>query len=235
MSEEPLIVLNKITRSFSTGVYSGVESHIAALNETSLTISHGEFIAIMGPSGSGKSTLLNIIGLLIPPTSGEYRLEGQVVSGLSDSATSRIRGQSLGIIFQSFNLLAHLSAIENVCVPMQYTHIPRHKMIERARFLLQQVGLGERERAKPTQLSGGQCQRIAIARALANDPPVILADEPTGNLDQATGDEVMAIFKELHARGKTIIMVTHNPDYQRHVQRSLWIHDGKLTEGARNT
>lgn len=228
MSDTPLIVLNQLTRAFTAG-----GSVIHALRPTDLSINRGDFVTIMGPSGSGKSTLLNIFGLLTPPTSGVYTLSGQVVSSLSDSQTSHARGRLMGMVFQSFNLLPHLTIMENVCVPMQYAHVPTKQMHLRAKALLDQVGLQGRYHSRPSQLSGGQCQRVAIARALANDPPLILADEPTGNLDEKTGNEVIGIFQALSRNGKTVIMVTHNPCYEQYATRALWIHDGNVTEPKR--
>ncbi len=218
-----LIRLEGLTRAFTAG-----GSVIHALRPTDLSIRRGSFITIMGPSGSGKSTLLNIFGLLIAPTAGRYFLEGRVVSSLDDDATSAVRCHAMGMVFQSFNLLPHLTILENVCVPMQYARLPRAAMRARGKELLTRLGLGDRCASRPAQLSGGQCQRVAIARALANDPPLILADEPTGNLDEKTGVEVMGIFQELHRAGKTVIMVTHNPAYARYATQSLWIHDGKV-------
>jgi putative ABC transport system ATP-binding protein len=186
-------------------------------------------IAIDGPSGSGKSTMLNLFGLLIQPTTGTYSINGKAVSSLSDRATSRIRNQTIGMIFQSFNLLAHLTILENVCLPMQYARTGRGEMRRRAKALLDRLGLQGRYGSRPTQLSGGQCQRVAIARSLANNPPVLLADEPTGNLDEKTGIEVMQIFTELNRDGKTIILVTHNPSYERYATHRINIHDGTVT------
>ncbi len=228
MAEEPLIQLNQLAREFTAG-----GSVIHALYPTDLTINRGDFVTIMGPSGAGKSTLLNIFGLLIPPSSGSYSLNGEIVSSLSDSATSHARGRLMGMVFQSFNLLPHLTLLENVSVPMQYARIPYHQMKARAKEVLDQVGLAGRYHSRPTQLSGGQCQRVAIARALANNAPLILADEPTGNLDEKTGNEIMEIFQGLSRENKTIIMVTHNPSYEKYATRALWIKDGIVTETKR--
>ncbi len=220
----PLIQLRGLAKSYQAG---GVE--IAALRPTDLVVRHGTFLTVMGPSGSGKSTLLSLFGLLMRPSSGSYLLEGNEVSKLSDDATSAVRCRTIGMVFQSFNLLSHLTILENVCVPMQYAGLRRAAMRRRAKELLDQLGLGGRYGSRPTQLSGGQCQRVAIARSLANDPPVILADEPTGNLDEKTGQEVLGIFQELHAAGKTVIMVTHNPAYRQYATQCVSIHDGKVT------
>jgi len=202
---------------------------IDALRPTTLSIPEGAFLTVMGPSGSGKSTMLNLFGLLIQPTTGTYKINGKAVSSLSDNATSRIRNQTIGMVFQSFNLLSHLTILENVCLPMQYARIRRWEMRRRAKALLDRLGLEGRYGSRPTQLSGGQCQRVAIARALANNPPVILADEPTGNLDEKTGIEVMQIFTELNRDGKTIILVTHNPAYEKYASHKIHIHDGTVT------
>jgi putative ABC transport system ATP-binding protein len=202
---------------------------IDALRPTTLTIPEGAFLTVMGPSGSGKSTMLNLFGMLIQPTTGTYKINGKAVSSLSDNATSRLRNRTIGMIFQSFNLLAHLTILENVCLPMQYARIGRGEMRRRAKALLDRLGLEGRYGSRPTQLSGGQCQRVAIARALANNPPVLLADEPTGNLDEKTGIEVMQIFTELNRDGKTIILVTHNPSYESYASHKINIHDGTVT------
>jgi len=222
---DPLIELCGLSKTYEAG-----GAQISALRPTDLTVMRGAFLTVMGPSGSGKSTLLNLFGLLMRPTSGVYRLEGRSVSGLNDDATSAVRCRTIGMVFQSFNLLSHLTILENVCVPMQYARLHRSQMRKRAKELLDRFGLEGRYGSRPSQLSGGQCQRVAIARALANDPPMILADEPTGNLDEKTGLEVLEIFQELHRAGKTIIMVTHNPAYRKYATQTLFIHDGSATE-----
>ena len=222
----PLIELKGLAKTYEAG---GVQ--ICALRPTDLVVRGGTFLTVMGPSGSGKSTLLNLFGLLVRPTAGTYLLEGKEVSRLNDDATSAVRCHMIGMVFQSFNLLSHLTILENVCVPMLFARLPRTKMRRRAKELLDQFGLEGRYGSRPTQLSGGQCQRVAIARALANDPPVILADEPTGNLDEKTGQEVLQIFQELHRAGKTIIMVTHNPVYRKYATQTVTIHDGRAVEG----
>ncbi|MFA4945393.1 MAG: ABC transporter ATP-binding protein [Lentisphaeria bacterium] len=218
-----LIQLRGISRTYGAG-----EHLVHALHPSDLDFDAGRFTAIIGASGSGKSTLMNILGLLDPPTTGVYRLEGQDVAHLTDAARSAIRGRKIGIVFQSFNLLPHLDIRENVCIPMRYAGVRKRDMRDRASELLTRLGLGNRLHHRPTQLSGGQCQRVAIARALANDPPVILADEPTGNLDEPTGREVIRIFQELAAAARTIIMITHNPDYETAVQRVIELHDGRV-------
>ena len=172
--------------------------------------------------------MLNMLGLLDEPTSGSYLLEGRNVANLSDSARSEIRCRKIGIIFQSFNLFPHFSILENVCMPMRFAGVDRHEMKDRAADLLDRVGLGGRMNHSPSQLSGGQCQRVAIARALANNPAVLLGDEPTGNLDEKTGDEILGIFHELVAEGRTVIMVTHNAEYEKEVQRIIELHDGNV-------
>ena len=221
----PLVSLKDISKTFGVG-----DASVRALDGVSLDVAPGEVVGLRGPSGSGKSTLLNLFGLLMRPTSGTYLLEGRAVSGLNDDATSAVRCKMIGMVFQSFNLLSHLTILENVCVPMQYAGVPRATMRQRAKALLDRFGLEGRYGSRPTQLSGGQCQRVAIARALANDPPVILADEPTGNLDEKTGLEVLSIFQELHRSGKTIIMVTHNPAYRTYATQAVTIHDGRASE-----
>lgn len=172
--------------------------------------------------------MLNMLGLLDEPTSGDYLLEGRNVAKLSDTDRSDIRCRKIGIIFQSFNLFPHFSILENVCMPMRFAGVPRIEMKEHAAGLLDRVGLGSRLHHSPSQLSGGQCQRVAIARALANNPAVILGDEPTGNLDEKTGDEILGIFHELVDEGRTVIMVTHNPEYEKHVQRVIELQDGNV-------
>jgi putative ABC transport system ATP-binding protein len=219
-----MIELLKLSKQFHAGGMT-----IDALRPTSLVVPQGAFLTVMGPSGSGKSTLLNLFGLLVHPTSGVYKLNGREVSSLSDDETSHVRNQTIGMVFQSFNLLPHLTCLENVCLPMQYARNCNANMKERGKALLDQLGLKGRYFSRPTQLSGGQCQRVAIARALANEPPVILADEPTGNLDEQTGLEVMQIFSELHRAGKTIILVTHNPSYEAFSTHRIMIHDGNVT------
>ncbi|MHC4887250.1 MAG: ABC transporter ATP-binding protein [Planctomycetota bacterium] len=222
--EDEVIRLCGIEKVYRTG---GVP--VTALHPLDLSMSRGHFVAIMGPSGSGKSTLLNLLGMLDRPTQGEYFLAGENVAELDDDALSHRRCHRMGFVFQAFNLMAKLSILENVCVPMQYAEVDPAEMHDRANELLKRVGLGDRVGHRPTQLSGGQCQRVAIARALANDPPIILADEPTGNLDEKTGNEILEIFHELCAQGRTIIMVTHNPEYESIVERVVVLHDGRIT------
>ena len=218
-----LIQLQGISRVYGSG-----ENAVHALRPSTLSVEEGTFVAIYGPSGSGKSTMLNMLGLLDEPTSGAYLLEGRNVANLSDSARSEIRCRKIGIIFQSFNLFPHFSILENVCMPMRFAGVDRHEMKDRAAELLHRVGLGGRMNHSPSQLSGGQCQRVAIARALANNPAVLLGDEPTGNLDEKTGDEILGIFHELVAEGRTVIMVTHNAEYEKEVERIIELHDGNV-------
>jgi putative ABC transport system ATP-binding protein len=214
-----------------TKVYPMGDTELVALRGVDLSFERGHFIAVMGPSGCGKSTLLNLLGLLDSPTRGSYYLQGEDVGNLNDNTMSAIRCRKVGIIFQSFNLFPHFSILENVCVPMRYANVPQDEMYERAASLLSRLGLGERLYDRPTRLSGGQRQRVAIARALANDPPVVLADEPTGNLDEQTGQEVMDIFRELVDDGRTIVMVSHNPEYESQVERVVHLLDGEVVGG----
>ena len=218
-----LIHLDGISRVYGSG-----PAAVHALRPACLTIEEGTLVAIFGTSGSGKSTMLNILGLLDEPTSGDYLLEGRNVAKLSDAVRSEIRCKQIGIIFQSFNLFPHFSILENVCMPMRFAGVERKEMKDRAAELLTRVGLGSRLNHSPSQLSGGQCQRVAIARALSNRPSVILADEPTGNLDEKTGNEILDIFHELVAEGQTVIMVTHNAEYEKKVQRVIELHDGNV-------
>lgn len=218
-----------------TKVYGAGEAAVRALDGVDLTIRRGEFAAIMGPSGSGKSTLMNILGCLDRPTEGEYFLDGRDVSKLGKNELAEVRNQKLGFIFQSFNLLPRLNALENVMMPMLYD-LSRDESVktqqERAAAALESVGLKQRVHHRPGELSGGQQQRVAIARALVNNPPVILADEPTGNLDSHSSEEVLELLEELNRKGVTIVMVTHEHDVALHAQRIIWVHDGKVIERA---
>ncbi len=201
-----------------------------ALKDINLTVKKGEFIAIVGPSGSGKSTLMNILGLLDQPTSGSYELDGLDVARLQENHLAAIRNKKIGFVFQSFNLLNRTSALQNVELPMVYGGISRSERIRRATQALEAVGLGDKLDSHPNQLSGGQQQRVAIARALVTDPEIILADEPTGNLDTKTGEEVMQIFKKLNKEGKTIVLITHSDEVASQSQRVVRIKDGELTK-----
>lgn len=202
---------------------------VPVLKDVSFSVEEGEYVAIMGPSGSGKSTLMNIIGCLDTPTSGTYFLKGIDISGRSDSEMSKIRNKSIGFVFQNFNLLPKQSAVENVALPLLYSGVPRKERRERAKAALEKVGLEDRLEFKPTQLSGGQKQRVAIARAIVTKPDILLADEPTGALDTASGLQVMELFKQLNQEGMTVIMITHDPDIAAHAHRVMTIRDGILS------
>jgi putative ABC transport system ATP-binding protein len=204
------------------------EELIYALHGVDLLIRNGEYVAIMGPSGSGKSTLMNLIGCLDTPSSGKYWLAGRLVSDLNDDDLAAVRNKEIGFVFQTFNLLARTSALHNVELPMIYNGTPVEERQEKARLALEAVELGNRMMHKPSELSGGQRQRVAIARALVNSPAIVLADEPTGNLDTRTGEEIMALFSRLHGEGRTIILVTHENDIARHADRVIHIRDGRV-------
>lgn len=209
-------------------VYTLGDVELRALDHVSLAVAAGSFVAIMGASGSGKSTLMNILGCLDRPTSGRYVLAGRDVSHLSRGELADVRNVTLGFVFQSFNLLARTSAQENVELPLVYSGVPRRERVQRARVALERVGLGDRLHNHPSQLSGGQQQRVAIARAIVNQPKIVLADEPTGNLDSKTSDSVMALFQELWRAGLTIVFVTHEPDVARYASRVVVVRDGHI-------
>lgn len=215
-------------------IYKMGENEVYALNDVSLHIEDKEFVSIIGPSGSGKSTLMNMLGCLDVPTKGTYTLDGYDVGSKTDDELAAIRNEKIGFVFQGFNLLPKLSALENVELPLIYQGVPARERRERARKALESVGLGERVDHKPTELSGGQQQRVAIARALVTNPPIILGDEPTGNLDSKSGKEVMEIFKELHKKGNTIILITHDSGVAAQAERIVRIQDGKLYEENSN-
>jgi putative ABC transport system ATP-binding protein len=206
----------------------GSEQQVQALRGVSLAIDPNEYVAVMGPSGSGKSTLMNLIGCLDTPTQGRYWLNGQLVSELNDDELARIRNKEIGFVFQTFNLLARATALHNVELPLIYAGVSAGQRTERAREALTQVGMGHRTHHKPSELSGGQRQRVAIARALVNSPSILLADEPTGNLDSQTGNEIMALFDDLHQRGNTIVLVTHEHDIAEYAHRTIHLKDGLL-------
>jgi putative ABC transport system ATP-binding protein len=201
---------------------------VHALSGVDLTIHKGEYVAIMGPSGSGKSTLMNLIGCLDSPSAGNYWLAGRLVSDLDDDELAYIRNKEIGFVFQTFNLLPRATALHNVELPLIYNGTPSEERIEKAKLALERVDLTSRMGHKPNELSGGQRQRVAIARALVNSPSIVLADEPTGNLDSKTGEEIMALFANLHAQGNTIIVVTHENDIAQHAHRVIYIRDGKI-------
>lgn len=222
-TDTPVIVLKDLKKRFGIN-----DSEHYALDGVDLTIQKGEFIAIMGPSGCGKTTLLNILGLLDNDTEGEYELDGKRVETLSSRKQARIRSQQIGFVFQSFNLVSRMNVIENVALPLTYKGVPRLKRLKLASEMLKNFHLGEREYYMPHQLSGGQTQRVAIARALVNDPSIILADEPTGNLDSRSSHIIMEELSDLHERGNTIIMVTHNPRLTTYASRVITMLDGKI-------
>ena len=222
-----LISLKKIYKIYSVG---GEE--VRALDGIDLDIQENEYLAIMGPSGSGKSTLMNMIGCLDTPTSGLYEFEGEMVQVMDDSQLASIRSRKIGFVFQTFNLLPKATAQHNVEIPLVYANIRKSQRIEMASNALESVGLSDRSHHRPNELSGGQRQRVAIARALVNNPSIILADEPTGNLDSKSGHEIMNILDELHKRGNTIILVTHEDEIAQHANRVIRLFDGKITEDA---
>ena len=218
-----VILTHKLTREYDLG-----GEVVRALRGVDIQIRKNEFVAIMGPSGSGKSTLMNLIGCLDTPTSGEYWLDAQKVSDLSDDDLAHIRNKEIGFVFQTFNLLPRANALHNVELPLIYAGLGAKERRERAAKALEHVGLADRMEHRPNELSGGQRQRVAIARALVNEPSILLADEPTGNLDSATGEDIMRLFKALHDSGQTIIVVTHEPDIAAHANRQILLRDGLI-------
>ena len=222
-TDGPIIKTQGLTREYVLG-----SETIKALRGVDLMIHRNEFVAVMGPSGSGKSTLMNVIGCLDTPTAGDYWLNGQRVSDLSDSELAHIRNKEIGFVFQTFNLLPRASALHNVELPLIYAGVPSKERRERAVAGLESVGLGDRKDHRPSELSGGQRQRVAVARALINHPSILLADEPTGNLDSKTGEEIMQLMEQLHGRGQTIILVTHESDIAAHARRQIHILDGGI-------
>ena len=223
------IALRDITKIYQMG-----DTTVHALAGVSLDVAAGEFTAIMGPSGSGKSTLMNILGCLDRPTGGSYLLDGEEVATLSDDALAVIRNRKIGFVFQSFNLLPRMSALQNVALPMVYAGVDKHARLEKAAWAMGLVGLGDRQHHRPNELSGGQRQRVAIARSLVNDPAIIMADELTGNLDTKSGNEIMAIFNDLNAQGRTVVLITHEPDIAACAKRVVHVRDGKIIRDERN-
>ena len=217
-----------ITKSYVRG-----DNTVHALTDISAVIEKGEWVSIMGPSGSGKSTLMNILGCLDRPTSGKYLLDGAEVDSLSDDQLATERNKKIGFVFQNFNLLPRMDALNNVALPLIYAGISREERMKKAAHALERVGLGDRLDHRPNELSGGQRQRVAIARALVNDPTIVLADEPTGNLDTRSGEEIMDIFKELHKQGRTIVLVTHEPEIAEFAERIIVVRDGEIVENRR--
>ncbi len=228
-STDPLVRLVSVSKVLRTG---SVETH--ALRDIHLQVHSGEYVAIAGPSGCGKSTLLSILGLLDAPSGGEYHLGGRSVASLGPDERARVRGREIGFVFQAFNLIGDLTAYENVELPLTYRDLPEAERKERAWTALERVGMVERMRHYPTQLSGGQQQRVAVARAIAGEPRLLLADEPTGNLDSANGGAVMDLLAELHAEGATILLVTHDPRYAEHAERTLHMLDGRIVREERS-
>jgi putative ABC transport system ATP-binding protein len=222
--EGDVIVVEDLWRTYDMGL----EQQVQALRGVSLTIKHNEYVAIMGPSGSGKSTLMNLIGCLDTPSKGKYWLNGQLVSDLNDDELARIRNKEIGFVFQTFNLLSRSTSLHNVELPMIYNGTPAAERIVRAKEALRAVGLESRMLHKPNELSGGQRQRVAVARALVNHPSIILADEPTGNLDSKTSVEIMTLFDHLHEIGNTVVLVTHEPDIAEYAHRIVHIRDGQI-------
>ncbi|QHN03154.1 ABC transporter ATP-binding protein [Granulicella sp. WH15] len=233
-NEEPhegeVIVTSNLWKTYTMG-----EQKVNALRGVNLRIRHNEYVAIMGPSGSGKSTLMNLIGCLDSPTQGRYWLNGHDVSKLDDDQLARIRNKEIGFVFQTFNLLPRATSLRNVELPLIYNGTPAAEREARAKAILESVNLGTRMMHKPNELSGGQRQRVAIARALVNGPSIILADEPTGNLDSRTGDEIMALFDDLHAKGNTVVLVTHEPDIAEYAHRVITIRDGVVASDRIST
>jgi putative ABC transport system ATP-binding protein len=229
MEKKPLISIENLRKTYIMG-----DSEVKALQSASLNIYKNEYVALMGPSGSGKSTLMNLLGCLDSPTSGVYSLNGNNVANMADEELALVRNKEIGFVFQTFNLLPRLSALENVALPLVYAGIPIKTRLSRAKDMLAAVGLKDRMDHKPNELSGGQRQRVAVARALVNNPSIILADEPTGNLDSKTSYEIMQLFEEIHKLGNTIILVTHEPDIAEHAHRIVKLKDGFIESDELN-
>lgn len=226
---EPIISFRELKKTYIMG-----DTQVNALQSVSLNIYKNEYVALMGPSGSGKSTLMNVLGCLDTPSGGDYFLNSTNVSSMTDAELAEVRNKEIGFVFQTFNLLPRLSALENVALPLVYAGINKNTRLEKARAMLEAVGLGDRMDHNPNELSGGQRQRVAIARALVNDPSIILADEPTGNLDSATSYEIMVLFEQIHKAGNTIILVTHEPDIADHAHRIVRMRDGLIERDYKN-
>lgn len=224
-----IISVNELRKTYIMGVQK-----VHALQSITLNIKRNEYVALMGPSGSGKSTLMNLLGCLDTPTSGDYILNDTNVSTMTDSELAEVRNKEIGFVFQTFNLLPRLSALENVGLPLVYAGLSKSQRLEKATFALESVGLGDRVSHRPNELSGGQRQRVAVARALVNSPSIILADEPTGNLDTKTSIEIMALFEEIHKQGNTVIIVTHEPDIAEHAHRIIKLRDGLVETDIKN-
>ena len=224
-----MITLQKLMKIYQMG-----DSTVHAMDGVSLFIGQGEFVAITGPSGSGKSTLMNILGCLDRPTSGSYQLDGAEVATLNDDQLALTRNKKIGFVFQNFNLLPRISALHNIALPLVYAGVAEKERLDRSLTVLTKVGLAERSEHRPNELSGGQRQRIAIARALVNDPAILIADEPTGNLDTKSSLEIMDIFCDLHKQGRTIIMVTHEPDIAAYAERVVHVRDGRILKDEQN-
>ncbi|CAA6827560.1 MAG: Macrolide export ATP-binding/permease protein MacB (EC [uncultured Aureispira sp.] len=226
---KPVIDIQDVKKSYQMG-----EQVVHALRGVTLNIKRNEYVALMGPSGSGKSTLMNMLGCLDTPSSGLYLLNEQNVSTLIDDELAEIRNKEIGFVFQTFNLIPRLSSLENVALPLVYSGMKKSTRLAKAQKVLESVGLGDRVHHKPNELSGGQRQRVAVARALVNDPSIILADEPTGNLDSKTSIEIMALFEEIHNNGNTVILVTHEPDIAEHAHRIIRLKDGEIESDILN-
>ena len=229
MEENNIILVEKLTKTYVMGAQT-----LHALREISFNIKKNEYVALLGPSGSGKSTLMNILGCLDSPTSGSYYLNQTNVSQMKDADLAIVRNKEIGFVFQTFNLLPRISALDNVAIPLIYAGITKKERLERAKHVLQMVGLADRMDHRPNELSGGQRQRVAIARAIVNNPAIILADEPTGNLDSKTSVEIMSIFSEIHRAGNTVILVTHEPDIAEYAHRIIRLKDGLIENDQPN-